>query len=54
MLTTGKTILVQRNRPVLASLSVVLSQIIFYKLIDSIAASEGDLAMYVVDIYVSN
>ena len=50
MLTTGKTILVQRNRPVLASLSVILSQIIFYKLIDSIAASESDLAMYIVSI----
>lgn len=36
MLTTSKTILVQRNRPVLASLAVIASQIIFYKLIDSI------------------
>ena len=50
MLTTGKTILVQRNKPVLASLSVVISQIIFYKLIDSIAASESDIAMYVVSV----
>jgi len=50
MLTTGKTILVQRNRPILASLAVVLSQIIFYKLIDSIAASENDLSMYVVSV----
>ena len=30
MLTTGKAILVQRNRPILAALSVVISQIIFF------------------------
>jgi len=50
MLTTGKTILVQRNRPILASLAVIASQIIFYKLIDSIGSSDNDLALYVVSI----
>ena len=50
MLTTGKTILVQRNRPVLASLSVIASQIIFYKLIDSIGSSDNDIALYIVSI----
>jgi len=50
MLTTSKTILVQRNRPVLASLAVVASQIIFYKLIDSIGSSDNDLALYIVSI----
>ena len=50
MLTTTKAILVQRNRPVLASLAVIASQIIFYKLIDSVGSSENDLALYIVSI----
>jgi len=50
MLTTSKTILVQRNRPVLASLSVIASQIIFYKLINCIGTAENDLALYIVSI----
>jgi len=50
MLTTSKTILVQRNRPILASLAVIASQIIFYKLIDSVGSSENDLALYIVSI----
>lgn len=50
MLTTSKTILVQRNKPILASLAVIASQIIFYKLIDSIAAAESDLALYIVSV----
>ena len=50
MLTTTKTILVQRNRPILASLAVIASQIIFYKLIDSVGSSENDLALYIVSI----
>lgn len=48
MLATGKAILVQRNRPVLAALSVILSQIIFYKLIGEIASSDNDIALYIV------
>jgi len=50
MLSTGKTILVQRNRPILASLSVVASQIIFYKLINEISTSDSDLALYIVSV----
>ena len=50
MLTTGKTILVQRNRPVLASLSVIASQIIFYKLINCIGTADNDLALYIVSV----
>ena len=34
MLGTSKTILIQKNRSILASLTVVISQIIFYKLIN--------------------
>ncbi len=50
MLSTGKAILVQRNRPILAALSVILSQIIFYKLINEISTSENNLALYIVSI----
>lgn len=50
MLTTSKTILVQRNRPILASFAVIASQIIFYKLINSIGSSENDLALYIVSV----
>lgn len=50
MLSTGKAILVQRNRPILAALSVILSQIIFYKLINEIATADNDLALYIVSI----
>jgi len=48
LLSTGKQLLIQRHKPILASLSVVLSQIIFYRLIDKVSASEGDLALYIV------
>ena len=50
LLSTGKTILIQRHRPILAAASVVVSQVIFYHLIDEISASDGDLAMYIVSI----
>lgn len=49
ILTTSKTILVQKNKAFLAGLSVVISQIIFYKLIDAVSAN-GDLTMYVISI----
>ncbi len=49
LLSTSKTILVQKNKGFLAGLSVVISQIIFYKLIDAVSTS-GDLTMYVVSI----
>ena len=48
LLSTGKQILIQRHRPILAALSVVLSQIIFYRLIDKVSAYNGDLALYIV------
>ena len=50
LLSTGKQILIQRQRPILAALSVVLSQIIFYILIDKVSAYNGDLALYIVAI----
>ncbi len=50
MLTTGKTILAQRNKPILSALSVILSQIIFYKLIAQISSSDNDIALYVVSL----
>ena len=50
LLSTGKQILIQRHRPILASLSVVISQIIFYRLISKVSASGGDLALYIVSI----
>lgn len=49
LLSTSKTILIQKNKGLLAGLSVVISQIIFYKLIDAVSES-GDLMMYVVSI----
>ena len=48
LLSTGKQILIQRHKPILASLSVVLSQIIFYRLIDKVSTYNGDLALYIV------
>jgi len=50
LLSTGKQLLIQRHKPILASLSVILSQIIFYRLIDKVSASDGDLALYIVAI----
>ena len=50
LLSTGKQILIQKHRPILASLSVVVSQIIFYRLINEVSASDGDLVLYIVSI----
>ena len=50
ILSTGKTILIQRNKGILAGLSVIISQVIFYKLIDAVNDSESDLIMYVISI----
>lgn len=50
ILGTSKTILIQQNKGILAALSVIISQIIFYKLIDAVGDSENDLTMYVVSI----
>lgn len=50
MLTTGKTILIQRSRPILASLSVVASQILFYLLINEIGTGDNHIAIFVVSL----
>ena len=50
ILGTSKTILIQKNKGVLAALCVVISQIIFYKLIDAVGNSDSDLTMYVIAI----
>ena len=42
--------MIQKNKGVLAALSVVISQIIFYKLIDAVGNSDSDLTMYVIAI----
>jgi len=50
ILSTGKTILVQKNKAFLAGLTVVISQIIFYKLIDAVSSSGTDLTIYIISI----
>ena len=47
ILSTSKTILIQKNKALLAGLCVFLSEIIFYKLIAAVSTS-GDLTLYVV------
>lgn len=48
ILGTSKTILVQKNKGVLAAITVVISQVIFYKLIDAVGNSNSDLTMYAI------
>ena len=48
ILGTSKTILVQKNKGVLAAITVVISQVIFYKLIDAVGNSDSDLTMYAI------
>lgn len=50
VLSTSKTILIQKNKGFFAACTVVISQIIFYKLIDAVSNSESDLTMYIVAI----
>lgn len=50
ILMTGKTILVQKNRGVYAAITVVITQIIFYKLIDAVVSAENDLTMLIVSV----
>lgn len=50
ILSTGKTILIQRNKAILAGISVIVSQVIFYKLIDAVTDAESDLIMYIISI----
>ena len=48
VLSTSKTILIQKNKAILAGISVIISNIIFYKLIDAVNSSNGELIMYVI------
>lgn len=48
ILGTGKTILIQKNKAFIASLTVVISQIIFYKLIDAVSDSGSEIMIYVI------
>ena len=48
ILSTGKTILIQRNKAVLAGIFVAISQIIFYKLIN--VAQNGKYMIYVISV----
>ena len=48
ILSTGKTILIQRNKAVLAGIFVAVSQIIFYKLIN--VAQNGKYMIYVISV----
>ena len=49
MLGTSKTILIQKNKSLLASFTVVISQIIFYKLIDAVSGDQ-EYMIYVIAI----
>ena len=48
LLSTSKTILIQKNKGIIAGFTVIISQIIFYKLINVVSSSDNDIAMYVV------
>ena len=50
ILGTSKTILVQKNKGILAAITVVISQVIFYRLIDAVGSSDSDLTMYAVSL----
>ena len=50
ILGTSKTILVQKNKGVLAAVTVVISQVIFYRLIDAVSSSDSDITMYAISI----
>ena len=50
ILGTSKTILIQKNKSFIASITVVISQIIFYKLINVVDSSNGDIMIYVIAI----
>lgn len=47
VLGTSKTILIQKNKTLLASITVFISQIIFYKLID-VVDEGGEITIYVI------
>lgn len=49
LLGTTKTLLIQKNKAILAGICVMVTQIIFYKLIDAVNDG-GDLIIYVISI----
>ena len=49
VLSTSKTLLIQKNKAFLAGFSVAISQVIFYKLINAVTEG-GDLTMYIISI----
>ena len=48
VLGTGKTILIQKNRGLMAAFTVIVSQVIFYKIINVINDADSELVLYVV------
>ena len=50
VLGTGKTILTQKNRGVLAALTVTATQLIFFEVLDDVMTADSDLKMWVVSI----
>lgn len=48
IISTSKTILIQKNKALLAGLMVFISQIIFYKLIGAVQESNSELIIYVI------
>ena len=50
ILGTGKTILIQKGKALLAAITVILSQVIFFKIISEIVSSDNDLKMWLVSI----
>ena len=47
---TAKTLLVQKNKALLAALSVVITQVMFYKIIAEVSAAEGFLVIFIISI----
>ena len=43
-----KYYIIQKNKGLIAGLTVIVSQIIFYKLINIVSSSDSDIAMYVI------
>lgn len=50
LLGTGKTILTQKNKGVLTALTVIATQLIFFKVLDDVMKADSDLKMWVVSI----
>lgn len=50
LLGTGKTILTQKNKGVLTALTVIVTQLIFFKVLDDVMKADSDLKMWVVSI----